>query len=219
MSKGFLAFKVENLRKVNAQRRALSQPDIYAIPTPSKGEVMFVPAAQMGGEPASCYNCHFYNYGKSCGLIGPWTRIEKFIYPKEATADAKRIEYWPCCSMWDKGEPNYGVEAFTAANDPDTLGLGWINAPKPGQEYGGANCGGENGGDDCDHYMTESSDKREEPQGFCRVLQTTVDNGAVCAQWRDDDWMDWRRAQDILKDLAQPSAVDGRKVVETIANS
>lgn len=219
MSKGFLVYTAETLKKINAQRRAGSRPDIYTVPTPSKGEVMFVPSASMGGEPATCYNCHFFNYGKSCMLIGPWTKVKKFTYPVRETADAKPIEYWPCCSMWDRGEPNYGPEMFTAANDPELLGLIWINAPEVGQDIGGASCGGENGGDDCDHYMTEGNDKRLEPKGFCRVLQTTIENGAVCAQWRDDDLLERMRVQDILNDLENPSVKEGRKIVGEIADA
>lgn len=211
MARNFLVFGLKQLRKMNAQRRALSQPDVYAIPTPTKGEVLFVPAAAMNSEPASCYNCIRYNHGKSCGIIGPWVTVKKLSYPPRPTADAKVIEYWPCCGMHEYGEPNFGLEAFCAANDPDSIGLGWINATRPGQESGGANCGGTNGGDDCDHYMTEGDDKRAEPTGFCRVLQTEVCNGDVCAQWRDDDWMTWGRAQDILKSLGAEEKVNASR--------
>jgi hypothetical protein len=100
--------------------------------------------------------------------------------------------------MHEHGEPNYGVEAFRGANSPTTLGLLWINAPRVGLEYGGANCGGCNGGDDCDFYMTDIDDKREAPTGFCRVLQSEVANGDVCAAWNDDDKVDWQQAQAIL---------------------
>jgi hypothetical protein len=191
---GFLKYRSKHLSKVNSIRRAVSQPDIYTIPTLDKSSVLFVSAAEMHNEPASCYNCRFYNYGKSCGLIGPHTSVRKFIYG----APDKPIEYWPCCGAHEHGEPNYGIEAFRAANSPSTLGLIWINGPRIGLEYGGANCGGSGGGDDCDFYMTEGDDKREEPTGFCRVLQSEVANGDVCAAWNDDDKVSWQQAQAIL---------------------
>jgi hypothetical protein len=205
MPNSFLVMKVENLRKWNAQRRALSQPTLMGVPILTKGQVQYVPEGEMGGEPATCYNCAFYNSGRSCRLIGPTIDIRKLVYPPSPTADAKSIEYWPCCSAWVHGEPNYGPEQFMdCPSSPDTLGLGWINAPEIGQDCGGANCGGQSGGDDCDHYMVDGSqDKREYPTGFCRVLQSQVENGAVCAAWMDDDWLDWARAQNILKDHGQ----------------
>ena len=206
MPHNFLVYKLKHLRKVNAQRRALSQPSVDFVPVLTKGQVLYVPAGKMtaaGGDcaPASCYNCASYNYGKSCMRIGQEIEVRKFTYPTRVTRDAEPIEYWPCCGMWDKGEPNREEETFVSANDPSDLGLIWINAPEVGQEYGGANCGGQNGGDDCDNYITEGSDKRKEPTAFCRVLQAEVENGAVCAAWADDDQMTWQQAQNILKEL------------------
>jgi hypothetical protein len=199
--RNFLVFKAEQLRKVNAQRRALSQPTILGVPTLNKGQVQYVPEGQMEGEPATCYNCAFYNYDRSCRLMGPNVKIQKFVYPPKATSDAKRIEYWPCCSAWARGEPNYGPEQFLdTLTAPDTTGLGYINAPSPGQDIGGANCGGKSGGDDCDHYITEGDDKRAEPTAFCRVLQQTVECGAVCSAWQDDDWVDYQRAKALIDD-------------------
>lgn len=155
----------------------------------------------MGEEPASCYNCSLYNFGRTCQLLGPRVPVKKFLAPPRPTADAKVIEYWPCCSAWLRGDPNSGEEKF---NDPlvsaDTTGIGWINAPKPGMEYSGANCSGKNGGDDCDHYTTKGWDKREEPTAFCRVLQQEVEGGGVCSAWMDDDWMTFDRAQNILRE-------------------
>lgn len=202
MAVNFKIFKAAELRKVNAQRRALSQPTILDPPTLTKGQVMYVPEAQMEGEPACCYNCHFYNYERSCQFMGPEVKVKKFVYPPEATSDAKRIEYWPCCSAWMRGEPNYGPETFTDnRQSPDSLGLGWINAPGVGQDIGGANCGGKDGGDDCDHYITAGDDKRVEPTAFCRVLGTNVECGGVCSAWMDDDWCSYDRAQNILREL------------------
>lgn len=201
MPPNFLVYQIENLRKVNSQRRALSQPTITDPPTLTKGQVMYIPEAAMEGEPATCYNCNFYNYGRSCRLIGPKTPIRKFVYPPKPTADAKRIEYWPCCAAWLRGEPNYGNEKFIEnLSTPDTLGLGWINSPEVGKDIGGANCGGKNGGDDCDSYVSEGDDKRIEPTAFCRVLQQNVECGGVCTAWMDDDWVPFDKAMNILKD-------------------
>ena len=181
-------------------RRANSQPSLEGVPVLSRPQVLFTTAAEMRNEPASCYNCIFYNHDESCQLIGPRVVISKFTYPKVATNDAKRIEYWPCCGMHQHGEPNFGPPTFSASNDPTSLDLIWINAPSLGLERGGANCGGENGGDDCDNYCTDGDDKRDEPSAFCRVLQSTVMNGDVCASWRDDDQLPWDKAQNILKE-------------------
>lgn len=200
MPPNFLTYKVENLRKVNAQRRTMSQPTLIDVPVLTKGQVQYIPEAEMQKEPATCYNCAFYNYSRSCRLLGPRIEIRKFTDPPQPTADAKQIEYWPCCSAWMKGEPNYGPQKFLDnLTSPDTLGLGWINAPHPGQAISGANCGGSNGGDDCDHYITEGDDKRREPTAFCRVLQQPVECGAVCSAWIDDDWITYDRAQNILR--------------------
>lgn len=202
MPDNFLIYTAENLRKINSQRRALSQPTITDVPILKPGQVSFTNASQMHDEPASCYNCIAFNYGKSCMKIGPETPIKKFSYPPKPTADAKVIEYWPCCSMHDYGEPNYGSEKFISHNDPDNVGLGWINAPKPGQKLGGANCGGCNGGDDCDNYITDGpGDKRQYPTAFCRVLQTPVEAGAVCSAWEDDDFVPWDKAMLLLKEI------------------
>jgi hypothetical protein len=198
MMDGFLKYKSKHLSKINSIRRAKSQPDIYTVPTLTKDQVLFVTASEMHNEPASCYNCRFYNYGKSCGLIGPLPPIRKFTYG----APDKPIEYWPCCGAHEHGTPSYGAEAFRAANSPSTLGLLWINAPRVGLDLGGANCGGTFGGDDCDYYMTDIDDKREAPTGFCRVLQSEVMNGDVCSAWRDDDRIEWQEADAILKKQA-----------------
>jgi len=203
MSADFKTYHADSLRKVNAQRRALSQPDVYCVPTLKPAEVLFVPAARMHAEPATCYNCSRFNYGKSCTMIGPNVEVRKFVYPTRATADAKRIEYWPCCGEWNRGKPNYGPATYCdELSTPDELGLGWINAPEVGQEIGGANCGGPLGGDECDFYVTDEADARDTEEGFCRVLQQDVAAGAVCAAWRDDDWVDYARGSALLKELS-----------------
>ena len=200
MAENFLVYKLKHLRKVNAQRRALSQPTLAGVPVLQKGKVLYVTAAEMDNEPASCSNCIFYNKLGSCQLIGPHVIVRKLVYPPRATPDAKPIEYWPCCGMHTFGQPNAGEEKFLAASDPAELDLVWINAPSVGLEHGGANCGGENGGDDCDHYMIAGDDKRDARSGFCRVLQCEVQNGDVCSAWTDDDELSWDRAQNILKE-------------------
>jgi hypothetical protein len=201
---GFPIYGADQLRKVNAMRRAFSAPLSLAPVVNTKGEALFTTAEEMNDEPASCYNCQFYNEkAERCSLIGTHKVIKKLIWPLEEKPDAKQIEYWPCCSMQFYGEPNKG-EAFyrTFSNDPDYMGLIWINAPKLGQKYGGANCGGVNGGDDCDHYLTDGKKpKWESPLGFCRALQTQVAAGDVCCQWRDDDTLQWQDAQRLLGEL------------------
>src|SRR5258708_23040360 len=100
------------------------------------------------------------------------------------------------------GEPNKGEPVYKGSADPDYMGLIWINAPKVGQEYGGANCGGTNGGDDCDHYITEDGKpKWDSPTAYCRVLKTPVACGDDCAQSADDDKVNWRQAQQIIGEL------------------
>lgn len=200
---GFPVYDEKQIRKVNAMRRAFSAPDSMKPVINTKGEALFVTGEEMNNEPASCYNCQFYNEkAETCGLIGKHKAIKKIIWPKEATADSKRIEYWPCCSMQLFGEPNKGEAVYRASSDPDYIGLLWINAPKIGQEYGGANCGGVDGGDDCDHYMSEGDKpKWESPTGFCRALQTTVACNDVCAQWRDDDTLQWQDAQRLIGEI------------------
>lgn len=200
---GFPVYNEKQIRKVNAMRRAFSAPDSLAPVVNTKGEALFVTGEEMNNEPASCYNCQFYNEkAETCGLIGTHKTIKKLIWPKEATADSKQIEYWPCCSMQFYGKPNKGEAVYRATSDPDYIGLLWINAPKIGQQYGGANCGGADGGDDCDHYQTEDNKpKWESPTGFCRALQTTVACNDVCAQWRDDDTLQWQDAQRLIGEI------------------
>jgi hypothetical protein len=180
---GFLVYDDSNLRKINSIRRVISSPDAKLPPILNNGQVTFSTAAEAHNEPRSCYNCQFFNYNRSCKLMSPQVEIHKLIWPPEATADSKQIEYWPVCSYWVYGEPNYGKEQHTASLDPDNAGLCWINAPKPGLERSGANCSGANGGDDCDFFMTPGEDKREFKVGFCRVLQKDVEGLACCSSW------------------------------------
>lgn len=202
MPPDFKIYTASELSKINSQRRAISQPADRTLPVLQKAKVLFVAASQMNNEPASCANCQFYNFGRSCQFMGPGVMIRKFVYPPRATADAKRIEYWPCCGMHTYGIPNYGPEEwhkpFWSPGDVDLI---WINAPAPGQEHGGANCGGACGGDDCDYFISEDDDMHADKPGFCRVLQSDVDSGDVCTAWDDDDKLEWTKAQALIKEL------------------
>jgi hypothetical protein len=186
--------------KINAIRRAVSLPAVSTPIIPNKGQAMFTTAEEMHNEPSSCMNCQFWNEKAfTCQIIGPRIKVRKILYPKLETDDSKPIEYWPCCSMQFYGKPNGGDAIYRGATDPDYLDLLWINAPKPGQEHGGANCGGCDGGDDCDHYIVEGNKaKWDSPTGFCRALQVTVGCGDVCALWDDDDELPWREAQKLI---------------------
>jgi len=200
---GFPIYGQGQLSKINAMRRAFSAPSSLAPVINTKGEALFTTAEEMNNEPASCYNCQQYNVkAQTCGEIGKRPTIRKIIWPMEPKPDAKQIEYWPCCSRHIYGEPNKGEAVYKAQSDPDYMGLIWINAPKPGQECGGANCGGTSGGDDCDHYTTEGDKpKWESVTGFCRALQITVAAGDVCCQWRDDDVLQWQDADRLIGEI------------------
>jgi hypothetical protein len=200
-SGGFPLYEEKQLRKVNALRRAQSLPDVKTPTIPKKGQALFTTAEEMHDEPASCYNCQFYNKNAAtCALIGSRIKIRKFTYPEASSADSKPIEYWPCCSMQLYGKPN-AEATYRASSDPDYLDLCWINAGSVGQESGGANCGGCSGGDDCDHYLTTGTKaKWDSATGFCRALQVTVACGDVCALWGDDDVLGWREAQKIIEE-------------------
>ena len=189
---GFPKYGSKQLGKVNAMRRANTQPDFMGIPIIHDADVLYVKASEIGNKPASCYTCIFKNSkAGTCRLIGPSVLVQKFI--KEG------IEYWPCCGKHTYGTPNKEEAEYCTGENPSGLGLIWINAPYTAADYGGANCGGRSGGDDCDHYMTESDNKREVPKAFCRVLRHEVANGDVCCAWRDDDELDWEKAQNILQ--------------------
>jgi hypothetical protein len=200
---GFPVYDNRHLRKVNALRMASSTvgvPDT-SVPVLDAGQVGYLTAEEMNDIPCSCYHCTIYNKeAGTCGYMGPNIPVKKFIWPKESTADVKKIEYWPVCGAADPGEPHQGEAHYRLFpfRDPDNLGFGWINAPKIGLEYSGANCGGGNDGDDCDYYLIESGTKWDSATGWCRVMQKPVANGDVCACWTDDDWLDWRKGVEIL---------------------
>lgn len=194
---GFFKYKLQHLPKINSLREASSLVNISSTPILDKGSVLFSPSSGAHNEPRSCYNCHMFNQGaRTCSILGPSVRVAKFTYGD------KPIEYWPVCGMWDYGVPStIAVYKERPFNDPDDLGFGWVNAPKVGQDHGGSSCGGQNGADECDHYLTEAVDKRAPATGFCRVLQTTVGSMDCCAAWSDDDFIDWQKGQSLLADL------------------
>jgi len=188
---GFPVYKAAQIGKVNAMRRAKSLPDLETPIVPTKGQALFTTAEEMHNEPASCYNCQMYNSGaKTCSIHGPRIPIRKL--------QKDGIEYWPHCAAFLYGEPK-AETSYSAQRDPDYTALKWINAPKPGLERSGANCGGCDQGDDCDHYSTDGKiEKWNSPTGFCRALQVTVACGDECALWWDDDILEWRQAIKII---------------------
>lgn len=204
MPKNFLEYGPQHLSKVNAQRLANSLVKIKSTPVLEKGQVAYSSAESAHNEPRSCYNCWMFNEkASSCKLFGPDIRIEKFTYPPKHELDSKPIEYWPVCSMWDWGHHNEGAAIYKERpyDNPEDTGLGWVNAPEVGLPLSGSCCGGQNGGDDCDSYITKGEDKRAEPTAFCRVLQQNVENMGCCTAFLDDDWISWQKGQDLLKDL------------------
>lgn len=205
MIDGFYKYraKLGLVRKVNAIRIGQSRPDLREPPILDEGAVLFSSAASADNEPRSCYNCQFFNFEKSCKLLGKDVEIHKFTWPEEVRDGAKPIEYWPVCGYWVKGEPNYGVAQYSENKvSPDDAGLGWVNAPEVGQEQGGSSCGGANGGDDCDLWMIEdpSGDKRAAKTGFCRVLQKETGCMDCCSAWQDDDWLNWNLVQERFRE-------------------
>lgn len=201
---GFIAYKPKHLPKVNSLRLANSLVNISSVPILERGQVCYSTASSADNEPRSCYNCHFYNRrASSCSLMGPGVRVEKFTYPPMVQQDSKPIEYWPVCGMFDYGEPQNGLPVYKATpyDNPDDNGFGWVNAPQVGLKLSGTSCGGANGGDDCDNYIVPGDDKRAEKTGFCRVLQTQVDNMDCCTAWTDDDWVDWQKGAKLLEEI------------------
>jgi hypothetical protein len=194
---GFIEYGKEQLPKVDSMRRDKSQPDFYGIPILQDADVLFVRASEIGDKPASCYTCQKQQSDETCFLMGPEVKVQKVVGHKES---GDPIEYWPCCGAQQYGPPRKDKPVYSdQLSSPESLGLIWINAPELGQEYGGSNCGGVKGGDDCDHYMVKSGDKWENPQGYCRVLAHMVDAGDDCSAWRDDDELTWNDAQQLMK--------------------
>lgn len=211
---GFVEYGPEQLPKVDSMRRDKSQPDFYGVPILHDQDVMFIKASEMGDKPASCYTCQFQQSDITCGLLGPEVKVSKVTGSRDS---GDPIEYWPCCSMHDFGKAKSGEPSYRSPlSTPDQVGLIWINASEVGQPFGGANCGGGNGGDDCDHYIVQGAvEKWDAPEGVCRVLQHTVGNGDVCTAWRDDDELDWQEAQ-MLMQGDSTETVQKRKMVKGI---
>ena len=221
MAKNFLEYEPRHLPKINAMRLASSLVKIQAAPTLEPGQVLFNGADKANNEPRSCINCWMWNENaRTCRILGPDVRAEKFIYPPKFEEGSKPIEYWPVCGMWDYGKHHEGPAVYKQApyDDPDSVGFGFVNAPEVGLERSGSCCSGANNGDDCDNYITKGDDKRAETTAFCRVLQTEVAGMDCCSAWTDDDWIDWRKGQDLLKELdskkqraASPNALLGKQ--------
>lgn len=211
---GFVEYGEEQLPKVNTQRRDLSQSEFYGIPILSDSEVMYTTSAQLGNKPASCYTCQIQQSDLTCGLLGPDIKVSKVRGAKDS---GEQIEYWPCCDEHDYGTPATGKPSYRSnLSTPDQVGLIWINAPEVGQPFGGANCGGLNGGDDCDRFRTEGlQEKWDVDSGFCTVLQHSVEGGAVCTAWKDDDILSWRIAQQMMRGDSQ-SVAEKKEMVRGI---
>jgi len=210
---GFVEYGKEQLPKVDSMRRDKSQPDFFGIPIISDEAVMFTRASELGDKPASCYTCQAQQADLTCFYMGSGVKVAKVT----GSADSgDPIEYWPCCGMHNYGTRQTGVPVYAdILSDPSSLGLVWINAPKVGQPFGGANCGGGNGGDDCDHYTVKSGEKWDNPSGYCRVLCHSVENGDVCTAWHDDDELQFEEAQMLLRGDS-PSTISKRRLASGI---
>lgn len=213
-SGGFPVYTKEQLPKIDSMRRDKSQPDFFGVPILTDSQVLYTTGKELGDKPASCYTCTEHNKDFTCERMGPEVKVAKVTGHRDS---GEQIEYWPCCSMHNYTDnPRSESPTYHEILDtPASIGLIWINAPKPGQKYGGANCGGVNGGDDCDSYFVKSGEKWDSSQGFCRVLQHQVDVDAVCTAWKDDDILTWEDAQQLIKG----TSVDGlskRKLAKSI---
>lgn len=209
---GFIEYGPEQLAKVDSMRRDKSQPDLMGIPILHDEDAMYRRASEIGDKPASCYTCTMMK-DDTCSLLGPGVSTKKVTGSRES---GDPIEYWPFCKRFTYGTPaGKYAEKF---ENPNTIGLIWINASKPGQKFGGANCGGGNGGDDCDNYIVKGKvEKWDAEQGHCRVLAHTVNNGDLCTAWRDDDILQWEEAQNLLKGSKDTVETMGkRKFVRSI---
>jgi len=212
---GFVEYGPEELDKVNTQRRDKSQPDFYGVPLLGDGEVLYTKAEELGNVPASCYTCKEHTRDFTCERLGPEIKVSKVIGHAD---NNDPIEYWPCCSMHDFSPTPRQQELsyHEVLDDPAKIGLIWINAPEVGQKYGGANCAGVNGGDDCDRYMTRGAqEKWDTEQGFCIVLQHNVEAGAVCSAWKDDDLLIWTDIKQLM-DGKTTDTVKKTKLVKSI---
>jgi hypothetical protein len=210
---GFVEYGKEQLPKIDSMRRDKSQPDFYGIPILHDADVMFTRASEMGNKPASCYTCQAQQSDLTCFYLGPRVSVAKVVGHRDS---GDPIEYWPCCGFHNYGPRREGKPVYAdSLSNPDTLGLIWINSPKLGQQYGGANCGGVENGDDCDHYLVKSGEKWDNPTGYCRVLAHEVGAGDVCTAWRDDDELSWEEARQLM-DGASIDTVSKKRIVRDI---
>jgi hypothetical protein len=211
---GFVEYGKEQLPKIDSMRRDKSQPDFYGVPILRDEQVLYTTAEELGGKPASCYTCKEQNPDKTCERLGPDIKVQKVTGSRDS---GDPIEYWPCCSMHEYGPGSDKVKFHDALDTPDSVGLIWINASERGQKSGGANCGGVEGGDDCDHYMVAKGEKWESKQGACRVLQHTVNAGDICTAWWDDDILEFPEAQQLIKgDKVSIEGFRKRRLVKSI---
>lgn len=199
---GFPIYGDKQLAKVNALRKVLSTAGNESMVALERSQVAFSTAESAHDEPRSCLNCPmFFSDAHRCKLFGDRVKIAKFT---EGKPEGKLIEFWPVCDYWMYGTPEGGeFESLEYPLDPDDAGLSWINAPRVGAKHSGTCCGGANDGDDCDMWLaTDKENKMESHTGFCRVLQTITANMDCCSSWTDDDLVDWRTAQQWLKETA-----------------
>jgi len=201
-SGGFVEYGKEQLPKVDSMRRDKSQPDFYGIPILRDADVAFTTAKELGGKPASCYTCKDQTADFTCERLGPMIKVEKVTGSRDS---GDPIEYWPCCGEHDYSEDvangnRKKAEYHDVLDTPASLGLVWINAPKPGVKFGGANCGGVSDGDDCDHYIVYGKhEKWDVTEAYCRVLAHDVQGGDVCRAWHDDDELQFAEAQMLIR--------------------
>src|SRR6266568_5101046 len=127
-------------QKMNTLRAVKSMAGAKDLPILNRGQVMFTSEAEMNHQPASCYNCHMYQSALDrCMIHSPEIVIKKFT---QKSKGGKDVEFWPCCSYWDHGEPcSSSTPNYSSQHDGDSTGLIWINAPKVGLPLSGANCG------------------------------------------------------------------------------
>ena len=212
---GFPVYGKEQLPKVDSMRRDKSQPYFFGEPILSDAQVLYTTGKELGGKPASCYTCKEHTKDLTCERLGPEIKVSKVTGHRDS---GEPIEYWPCCSMHEYTDTprSEAVRYHDTLDTPDSLGLIWINAPKVGQKYGGANCGGVEGGDDCDHYLVKSGEKWDNPDGYCRVLCHQVDGDAVCTAWHDDDELQFEEAQMLLKGDSSETVGKRRLVTKII---
>lgn len=213
---GFVEYGKEQLPKVDSMRRDKTQPDFYGVPVLTDGQVMLTTVEQLNGKPASCYTCKHQTTEYTCNLLGPGIDVKKVTGHKDS---GDPIEYWPCCSAHSYGE-RAKAHYCDDSNTPAGLGLIWINAPKVGQPFGGANCGGINGGDDCDHYIVAGKhEKWDVTSAYCRVLAHDVDGGQVCTAWHDDDELPFAEAQMLIRGDSLDTVHKRRLVRDIIGRS